>query len=69
MSHTKKSFSEGYIVFVFQFVCLFVVSSVVLVEFRAKFYGKVAQVGYSQQSKAEKILLMAKLSTLWHPCS
>ena len=55
--YTPGIYAEGYIVFVFPFVCSFVLSSVVLVEFRAKFYVKVSEVGYIPPSTQQKAFI------------
>ena len=61
-SYTPSIYVEGYIVFVLPCICSYVRSyirsfvhpSVVLVEFRAKFYVKVSQVGISHQPLIRK---------------
>ena len=53
--YTPVIYAEGYIVFVFPFVCSFICTSVTFVEFTTKVFVKVSQVGYI--SKSHELLI------------
>ena len=56
-SYTPGIYAEGYIVFVFPFVCSFVRTSVTFVEFASKFCVKVSQVVYISATTYQKAFI------------
>ena len=55
--YTPGIYAEGYIVFVFPFVCSFVRTSVTFVEFASKFCVKVSQVVYISATTHHKAFI------------